>query len=238
MLTTSPLTLLPIGYFVGAACHGFCASCFRPRLMRSRTRIEIEDLDFDRLIDLEHFARDAGCGPSDMSVMWSRPSMPPRSMNAPNSVMFLTTPRRTSPRWMLPSRSFFILSRSSSSIFLRESTMLRRSSSILMILHSRSRPIQSPGSPTRRTSIWLRRQEHMHADVDQQAALDLAHRLALDHVADLVGLHDAFPAADAVGLLLREHDEPRRVLDLVEVHFQFDARLDFVEAGFELRLSE
>ena len=33
--------------------------------------------------------------PHDMSVMCSRPSTPPRSMNAPKSVMFLTTPFRT-----------------------------------------------------------------------------------------------------------------------------------------------
>src|SRR5256885_3597906 len=33
--------------------------------------------------------------PHDMSVMCSRPSTPPRSMNAPKSVMFLTTPLRT-----------------------------------------------------------------------------------------------------------------------------------------------
>ena len=39
--------------------------------------------------------------PQLMSVMWSRPSMPSRSMNAPKSVMFLTTPLRTWPGWML-----------------------------------------------------------------------------------------------------------------------------------------
>ncbi len=33
--------------------------------------------------------------PHDMSVMWSNPSTPPRSMNAPKSVMFFTTPFRT-----------------------------------------------------------------------------------------------------------------------------------------------
>jgi hypothetical protein len=32
-----------------------------------------------------------------MSVMWSRPSMPPRSTKAPYSVMFLTCPRRSGP---------------------------------------------------------------------------------------------------------------------------------------------
>ena len=35
--------------------------------------------------------------PQLMSVMWSKPSMPLRSMNAPKSVMFLTVPLRMSP---------------------------------------------------------------------------------------------------------------------------------------------
>ena len=35
--------------------------------------------------------------PQLMSVMCNRPSMPPRSTNAPNSAMFLTTPLRSWP---------------------------------------------------------------------------------------------------------------------------------------------
>ncbi len=35
--------------------------------------------------------------PQDMSVMCSRPSMPPRSTKTPKSAMFLTTPVRTWP---------------------------------------------------------------------------------------------------------------------------------------------
>ena len=58
------------------------------------------------------------------------------------------------------------------------------------------------------------REEHRHADVDQQAALDLALDLAVDDVAFLVRLDDAFPAADAVGLALAERDEALRVLDV------------------------
>jgi aminoglycoside phosphotransferase (APT) family kinase protein len=67
-------------------------------------------------------------------------------------------------------------------------TMLRRSSSILRILHSISRPMKSPMSPGRRMSTWRGGQEDRHADVDEQAALDLAHDLALDDVAFLVGV--------------------------------------------------
>ena len=45
--------------------------------------VELEDDDADLVADLEHLATGGRCGPSDMSVMWSRPSMPPRSMKAP-----------------------------------------------------------------------------------------------------------------------------------------------------------
>src|SRR2546425_10530369 len=59
-----------------------------------------------------------------MSVMWSRPSTPPRSMKAPKSVMFFTTPFRT---WLTDSSfintSRFVL-RSASSSTRRETTML------------------------------------------------------------------------------------------------------------------
>ena len=52
-------------------------------------------------------------------------------------------------------------------------------------------------------------QEDRHADVDEQAALDLALHDAPDLVALVVLLDDALPAADAVGLALGEQ---RRVV--------------------------
>ena len=71
-----------------------------------------------------------------MSVMWSRPSMPSRSMNAPKSVMFLTVPLRMSPT-LTPSRNFWRFSlRSCSMSSRRERTMFLRSSLILTILKS------------------------------------------------------------------------------------------------------
>jgi len=74
--------------------------------------------------------------PYDMSVMCSRPSTPPRSMKAPKSVMFLTTPLRTWPA----SSSFISFSRlparSVSRITRRDTTMLRRRLLSLMILNS------------------------------------------------------------------------------------------------------
>ena len=65
--------------------------CFRPRaifslslsIWRTLTSISWSILS----ISLGWLMR-----PQDMSVMCSRPSMPPRSMNAPKSAMFLTVP--------------------------------------------------------------------------------------------------------------------------------------------------
>ena len=48
------------------------------------------------------------------------------------------------------------------------------------------------------------RQEDVHADVDQQAALDLARDHAGDDVAFVDGLHDLQPGLDLLGLALAE----------------------------------
>ena len=83
------------------------------------------------------------------------------------------------------------------------------------------------GDVARPADVDLRgRQEHRHADVHEQPALDLAHDAAGDHVAFLVVGDDLFPAADAVGLALREHDDAGVVLHGVEEHLDLIARLD------------
>src|SRR5689334_1148854 len=90
-----------------------------------------------------------------MSVMCSRPSTPPRSMKAPKSVMFLTTPFRT---WLTDSSfmrtSRFVL-RSASSSTRRDTTMFRRRLFSLMILNSKLWPSSSSMFGTRRSAIWL-----------------------------------------------------------------------------------
>ena len=93
--------------------------------------------------------------PQDMSVMCSRPSMPPRSTNAPKSAMFLTMPLRIWPSWISVSRISFCFSRSSSSSLRREMTMFMRSASILMIRARIGLPMKSPMSCVRRMSTWL-----------------------------------------------------------------------------------
>ncbi len=93
--------------------------------------------------------------PQLMSVMWSSPSMPPRSTNAPKSTMFLTLPGRIWPGSRSSNRRTFMMSRSASRCWRRETTMLRRSSSILRILQVSRRPMKSAISPGRRMSTWL-----------------------------------------------------------------------------------
>ena len=69
------------------------------------------------------------------------------------------------------------------------------------------------------------RQEHVHADVDQQAALDLPLHHPLDDVAFLLGADDVFPLADAVGLALGQQDQAELVFNFFEQHGHFVAGL-------------
>ena len=65
--------------------------------------------------------------PQLMSVMWSRPSMPLSSMNAPKSVMFLTVPLRMSPGTISASSLARFSLRSCSINSRRDRTMFCRS---------------------------------------------------------------------------------------------------------------
>jgi hypothetical protein len=92
--------------------------------------------------------------------------------------------------------------------------------------------MKSPMSPRAADVDLAGRQEHRHADVDQQAALDLAHDRALDDVAFLGGVDDALPAADAVGLALGELDQAAVALERLEQHVDLVA--DTSSLRFEL----
>ena len=101
--------------------------------------------------------------------------MPPRSTNAPKSAMFLTTPLRIWPDFDLGEQLASSAASRWSSISLRRlTTMLRRASSILRIMHSivLADVVADVGRPA---DVDLAgRQEDVDADVDEQAALDLA----------------------------------------------------------------
>ncbi len=151
MFTTSPLTLVLTGYRSSMCSHGLSFNCLRPRATFSLSLSTLSTL-----ISISSSMRSSSDGwpmrSQLMSVMWSRPSMPPRSTNAPNSAMFLTTPRRTWPTSMSRRRFSFAVVRSSSISFRREMTMFLRSASIFRIFASISRPMNSPMSPGRRMS--------------------------------------------------------------------------------------
>ena len=78
--------------------------------------------------------------PQLMSVMCSRPSMPPRSTKAPNSAMFLTMPLRRWPTSSSASSWAFFSARSASISARRLTTMFRRASSIFSTRHWIVRP--------------------------------------------------------------------------------------------------
>ena len=103
--------------------------------------------------------------------------------------------------------------------------MLRRSSSILRMTASMSRPIQSRdfAGPA---DVHLRGgEEHRHADVHEQAALDLLGDLAGDRVALLLGLHDGFPVDDAISLALADLHQTGVAFDVFEQDANFVADL-------------
>ena len=71
------------------------------------------------------------------------------------------------------------------------------------------------------------RQEHVHADVDQQPALDLARDHAGDDVAFVDRLHHLQPGLDLLGLALAEGDHAARIVDqAVDVFDVLDEHLD------------
>src|ERR1700743_1540826 len=166
--------------------------------------------------------------PQDMSVMWRRPSTPPRSTNGPKSAMFLRWPLRVWPM-VISLKSFILASpRCFSRSLRREITMLRRSRSILRISASMVRPMYSPISGGGRE--WARGggEEDGDADIDKEAALDFAGDLAGDGVAFFLGLDDVVPTGDAVGFALRDDDEAVVGFDLFEEDGDFVADFDIL----------
>ena len=69
-------------------------------------------------------------------------------------------------------------------------------------------------------------EEDGHADVHQQAALDLLGDLAGDGVALLLGLHDGFPVDDAISLALADLHQTGVAFDVFQEDADFVADLD------------
>ena len=69
-------------------------------------------------------------------------------------------------------------------------------------------------------------EEDRHADIDQQAALDLLGDLAVDGVAFLLGLHDGFPVDDAISFALADLHQTGVAFDIFKKDLDFVADLD------------
>ena len=120
--------------------------------------------------------------PQLMSVMCSRPSMPPRSTNAPKSAMFLTTPLRSWPTSSSLEQLGLLFgplgldqaAAADDDVAPRfvdlEHDALDRSADVFADV-GRPADVDLAG-----------RQEDVDADIDQQAALDLARDRAGDDV--------------------------------------------------------
>ena len=78
------------------------------------------------------------------------------------------------------------------------------------------------------------RQEHIHADIDQQTALDFADHLAGNDLAFLDGFDDPFPFEDFLGLLLAEAEHAEHVIG--PAHFIFDIFNEHLEGVAHLGL--
>ncbi len=151
--------------------------------------------------------------------------MPPRSMNAPKSAMFLTVPLRTWP-----------ISRPSSVFRLQLFALLFDHlaagdddvAALFVDLENHrvdvaADPVADFAGPA---DVHLAGgKEDRHADVHQQAALDLLGDLAGDGVALLLGLHDRFPVDDAISFALADLHQTGVAFDVFEEDANFVADL-------------
>ena len=89
-----------------------------------------------------------------MSVLWSNPSTPPRSTNAPKAVMFFTTPAMSWPTSSVFKTSSFFSAISASSHARRDKTMLCRRLLMLMTFIWKVSPMYWSRFCIGRNSTW------------------------------------------------------------------------------------
>ena len=109
MRATLPVTTVPIWYFSAAFFHGLFSSSLRVSAIFVSWISLI--MTFTLSPTLNSFLGSA-TRPHDISEMWRSPSAPPKSMNAPKSVRFLTVPSTIMPTLIRESNSsciFFFL---------------------------------------------------------------------------------------------------------------------------------
>ena len=142
--------------------------------------------------------------------------MPPRSTKAPKSAMFLTVPLRTWPTVISSSSCFFC-------VFACDLDQLPPADDdvapafVDLEDHALDVLIDVIGDVGGTADVNLAGgQEDVDADVDQQAALDLAGDASLDDVPFVIAGDDHLPRSHPVRLLAREDDLAGLVLHALE----------------------
>ena len=72
-------------------------------------------------------------------------------------------------------------------------------------------------------------QEDRHADVDEQAALDLSHAPTFDDVAFGLGFKDTLPTADAIGFAFGQFNDAAAVVEVFKEHLDLVTMLESVK---------
>ena len=139
-LTTLPLIFVSTGNFESTSTHGSGLVCLSPNETRSFSLSYFKTTTVT-LSPIENISEGWLTLPHDISVMWSNPSIPPKSMNTPYSVIFLIIPSIRLPSSIFSRVPVRICLRCSSKRILRERTMLPRFLFILIIFISNFSPI-------------------------------------------------------------------------------------------------
>ena len=215
---------MPTGYLSATFSQGLADFCLRPRAIFSRSlstcRTMTSIWSSILSMSLGWLIR-----PQLMSVMCSRPSMPPRSTKAPKSAMFLTVPLRTWPTVDLLEELFLLLLAGDLDQLAAADDDV---AAALVDLedHALDVLIDIIGDVRRPADIDLAGwQEDVDADIDEQPALDLAGDAALDDVALMILGDHHLPGAHPVRLLAGEDDLAGIVLHSLEQDLDGLARL-------------
>ena len=149
--------------------------------------------------------------------------MPSRSRKTPKSVMFLTTPLRTSPSWMFSSSLCF----SGDALFFEE---FSAGNDDVFAFDIDLEDFEFVGFADELIEIFdslvvdLRAgEECFHADVDHEAAFDFADDFSLDDRAFFAMVDDVFPLAESARFFSRKDDLSIFAFCLVEIDFDFIA---------------
>ena len=206
---TLPCTFLPGGKASSARLHGSSWVCFKPRETRSVSGLYLRTLTVTSSptwkTSLGWLTR-----PQLMSVMWSRPSMPPRSTKAPYSVMFLMMPLTT----LFSSRVSSVLLFISIALLLEEHAAREHDVAALLVELD---DLELVGLADKLVQVANRAEvdlaageERLHAaaDGDGEAALHALADCPFDELVALARARDLIPDLHLVRLLLGKVTRP------------------------------